>query len=198
MGRYIGPKCRLCRREGRKLFLKGQRCFTNKCAFERRPYIPGASRERAQKLSDYAVQLREKQRIKRIYGVQEGQFRRYFEMIKKLRGEKRGSILCVLERRLDNVVYRVGWAPSRTSARQRVVHRHILVNGKKVNIPSYLVKEGDEIRLIKKIGLEQDKTPPPWLSIDKEECKVSVLSFPEKEYIDIECDEELIAAFYSR
>src|SRR3954465_3327371 len=160
MARYIGPVCRLCRREGMKLFLKGERCYTEKCAIEKRNFAPGQhGKSRKQKMAGYGVQLREKQKVKRIYGVLEDQFRRYFEQAERTRGITGETLLQLLERRLDNVVYRLGLATSRPQARQLVRHGHFLVNGKKVDIPSYSVKPGDVVTVL---GRSQ-KNPPPEL-----------------------------------
>jgi small subunit ribosomal protein S4 len=209
MGRYTGPRCRLCRREGEKLFLKGERCFTDKCAFERRKYPPGFHGPTAKrKLSIYGLQLREKQKAKRIYGISEGQFRRYFEIARKMPGNTGENLLSLLERRLDNVVYHLGFAISRPAARQLVTHGHILVNGKKVNIPSYLVCEGDVITLKEKmrnnlfVRQSYDKKDPPrvpkWLSLNKENFEGKVLRLPKKEDVSHPIKESLIVEFYSK
>ena len=215
MSRYIGPVCKLCRREGTKLYLKGEKCYTDKCPFERKPNPPG-QRGRIVgygKKTDYGIRLREKQKAKRFYGVLERQFKRYFELAHRMSrrtGEHMGTILLqLLERRLDNVVYRMGFAPSRRSARQLVVHRHIKVNGRTVNIPSYLVKPGDVIEV-----KEQDKNlqpvlegiellkkyrkVPEWLSVDLENRRGEVLRLPTRDEIDLEVNEQLIIEFYSR
>src|SRR5499426_4464921 len=147
MARYTDPVCRLCRREGMKLFLKGERCFTDKCAIERRNYPPGQHGQGRHKFSEYSVQLREKQKVKRIYGVLERQFRRYFQLAERSKGITGEVLLQTLERRLDNVVYRLGFAPSRPMARQLVAHGHFTVNGRNVHVPSYLVKAGDAVSL---------------------------------------------------
>lgn len=212
MARYIGPVCRLCRREGEKLYLKGERCFTPKCAIERRNYPPGQhGRElqfRRSRPSDYGLQLREKQKLRRIYGVLERQFRRYFEIAQKARGMTGALLLILLERRLDNVVYRLGFASSRAQARQLVRHGHFEVNGRKVDIPSYLVKPGDVIRVrdasrdngyFKNIAerLESHR-PPPWLQLNPQEMSGQVLRLPVREEIDTRVQEHLIVEFYSR
>jgi small subunit ribosomal protein S4 len=147
MGRYTGPVCRLCRREGVKLYLKGTRCDSPKCALERRPYAPGMQRARRGKLSDYGLRLREKQKVKRFYGIYERQFRRFFELARRQKGSTGDALLSLLERRLDNVVCRLGFAVNRRQARQMVTHGHILVNGRRVNIPSYLVRPGEVISI---------------------------------------------------
>jgi len=180
MGRYTGPVCKLCRREGLKLYLKGERCYTDKCAFERRPYPPGQHGPTARlKFSDYGLRLREKQKVKRIYGVSEKQFARYFEMAERQRGNTGVNLLILLERRLDNVVYRLGFASSRREARQLVNHGHIMVNGHVVDIPSYLVDVGDVIE-VKPSSRDMDRIKaalegvarrgiPSWLELRKEE-----------------------------
>lgn len=209
MGRYTGPVCRLCRREGEKLFLKGNRCFTDKCAFERRKYPPGFHGPTAKrKLSIYGLQLREKQKAKRIYGISETQFRRYFEMARKMPGNTGENLLSLLERRLDNVVYHLGFALSRRAARELVAHGHILVNGRKVNIPSYLVSEGDRITIKEKMRNNvfvresfDRKAPedlPKWLSINKENFEGKVLRLPSREDVSHPIKESLIVELYSK
>ncbi|TDX49263.1 30S ribosomal protein S4 [Orenia marismortui] len=209
MARYTGPVCRQCRQEGEKLFLKGERCYTDKCAIERRSYGPGdQGRGRRRKLSEYGLQLREKQKVRKIYGVLENQFRSYFEQAEKKPGITGENFLKVLERRLDNVVYRLGFATSRNESRQFVRHGHILVNGKRVNIPSYLVDENDVItvkesskdlkRLKEVIELNADKATPSWLQVSLEKKEGKVLSDPIREEIDIPINEQLIVEFYSR
>ncbi len=210
MARYTGPKCKLCRREGEKLFLKGDRCFTDKCAFERRRYPPGmhGPTRRRQKLSIYGLQLREKQKVKRIYGVLETQFRRYFEMARTMGGNTGENLLSILERRLDNVVYQLGFAQSRAQARQFVAHGHVLVNGRKVDIPSFLVNVGDVISLKEKIrnnpavqAALTSKDPnqvPAWLSLNKEKYEGKVLRLPVREDITHPIKERLIVELYSK
>ena len=211
MARYTGPVCKLCRREGEKLFLKGERCLTNKCAFERRPYPPGMHGPEARwrrKVSDYALQLREKQKARRIYGLMERQFRRYFREAQKSRGLTGSALLILLERRLDNVVYRLGFADSRAQARQLVRHGHFDVNGRKTDIPSFLCKPGDEIRVRQnsrnkkyfkdRARILGERPVPDWLSLDPEEMVGKVLSIPTREEIDTPLNEKLIVEYYSR
>lgn len=212
MARYIGPVCRLCRREGEKLYLKGERCFSPKCAIERRNYPPGQhGRElqfRRSRPSDYGLQLREKQKLRRIYGVLERQFRRYFAIAQRARGMTGALLLILLERRLDNVVYRLGFASSRAQARQLVRHGHFEVNGRKVDIPSYQVKPGDVIRVrdssrgkdyFKEIAERlEGHRPPPWLLLNPQDLSGQVLRLPVREEIDTRVQEHLIVEFYSR
>lgn len=211
MGRYRGPVCRLCRREGEKLFLKGERCYTPKCAIERRGYAPGMHGRRGQfrrRVSDYGLQLREKQKTKRIYGVMERQFRRYFQQALKHKGMTGANLLQTLERRLDNVVYRLGLADSRAQARQLVNHGHITVNGRKMSIPSYLVQAGDVVGVrerSRRNGHFRDLTErldsgtvPAWLQLDPEALEGRVLDLPQRDQIDEPVNEQLIVEFYSR
>ncbi|MBO8126496.1 MAG: 30S ribosomal protein S4 [Firmicutes bacterium] len=209
MARYTGSVCRLCRREGEKLFLKGDRCYSSKCAVERRSYAPGQHGQgRRGKPSEYGIQLREKQKLRRIYGVLEAQMRRYFDLAERRPGVTGENLLQLLERRLDNVVYRLGLAGSRAEARQLVRHGHFTVNGKKVNIPSYLVSVGDEIQLkesSKKSTRIQElleelgaRSVPEWLELDVENAKGRVLSLPTREQIDTPIEEHLIIEYYSR
>ncbi len=208
MARYTGPKCKLCRREGQKLFLKGERCYTNKCALERRKDPPGEKPKKIRrKKSGYAVQLREKQKVKRIYGVLEKQFKNYFREATRMKGITGHNLLQLLERRLDNVVYRLGFAPSRSTARQLVRHNHILVNGRKVNIPSYLVKIGDEISIKEKSrslqmilsSLERNANDvPSWLELDLPNSKGVVKALPSRSDIVDEINEQLIVELYSK
>ena len=208
MSKYIGPKCKLCRREGMKLFLKGERCYTDKCAFDRRPYAPGQHGHTRPKFSEYGIRLREKQKVKRMYGVLEKQFRRYFEEADRMKGITGENLLQLLERRLDNVVYRMGIAVSRSDARQLVRHNHILVNGRRVNIPSYLVKVGDEIEVREKsknllriqeaLKLAARREPVSWLEVDKNKLKAVVKALPQRSDIDEHINEQLIVEFYSR
>lgn len=209
MARYTGPKCRLCRREGIKLFLRGDRCKTNKCALERRKSVPGAPPGAARKkLSIYGMQLREKQKVKRIYGVLEAQFRRYFEMAKKMPGNTGENLLSLLERRLDNVCYLLGFAKSRNQARQLVRHGHVLVNGRKVDIPSYLVNVNDIIEVRENSrnipfvveSLEERKTfdVPTWLELDKEHFRGRVVRLPERSDVTFPINETLIVELYSK
>jgi small subunit ribosomal protein S4 len=211
MARYTGPVCRLCRREGQKLFLKGTKCFTEKCPIERRPYAPGqhgqaASRRR--KASEYAHQLREKQKVKRIYGVSEKPFRTLFEKAAHQPGITGENLLVALESRLDNIVYRMGFAPSRKAARQLVRHRHVEVNAKNVDIPSYAVKPGEEIRVRMKsremtaIATSMDQASRgaalSWLAVDKESFSGRMLERPARTNIPIAAQEQLVVELYSK
>lgn len=209
MARYIGPVCKLCRREGEKLFLKGERCYTAKCALEKRNYPPGDhGRMRRRRESDYARQLRAKQRARRIYGVLERQFRRYYRMALKSRGLTGLTLLQILESRLDNVVYRLGFASSRNQARQLVSHGHFLVNGRRTDVPSMLLKPGDVIEVregsrdtafFKNLAAEAEARPhPAWLSRDLKALKARVERLPERAEIDGSLDEQLIVEYYSR
>lgn len=211
MARYSDAVCKQCRREGEKLFLKGERCLSPKCALERRPYPPGPHGRQAQfrrKVSDYGLQLRAKQKAKRVYGVMERQFRRYFREAERRRGLTGTNLLVLLETRLDNVVYRLGFAFSRPQARQLVRHGHFEVNGRKVNIPSYLVQPGDIVAVrqnsrkqvgFKEIALDlEHRAVPDWLSRDEEMMSGRVLSLPTREDIDITINEQLIVEYYSR
>ncbi|MBU5315920.1 30S ribosomal protein S4 [Clostridium bornimense] len=206
MARYTGAVCRLCRREGMKLFLKGDRCYGGKCAFERRSYAPGQHGQGRKKISDYGVQLREKQKAKRIYGLLENQFRRTYDRAEKLRGITGENLLKLLEMRLDNVVFRLGYGNSRTEARQLVTHGHFLVNGKKVDIPSYSVKAGDVITVreksraseLFKTFAENPKTLPKWLSGDVATFTGKVEAIPAREDIDVPVNETLIVELYSK
>jgi small subunit ribosomal protein S4 len=207
MGRYIGPVCRLCRREGVKLFLKGEKCIT-KCILDRRRKPPGQHGELRRKQTEYGKRLREKQKLKRIYNVREEQFVRYFEMATKMPGNTGENFLQLLERRLDNVVYRLGFALSRNHARQLVVHGHITVNGRTVDIPSYLVDVGDIISVKedmrdnpdvqRALEVRGEWTVPKWLSRDTETLTGRVLSLPTRDQIDVPVDENLVVEFYSR
>ena len=207
MARYVGPVCRLCRREGMKLFLKGERCYTEKCAIEKRNFPPGQhGKTRKQKLAGYGVQLREKQKVKRIYGVLEDQFRRYFEAADRTRGITGETLLQLLERRFDNVIYRLGLATSRPQARQLVRHGHFLINGKKVDIPSYSLRAGDVVTV--KANSEKNVTivhameevkgrgVPAWLTFDGASGKV--MSLPTREQINLPVQEQLIVELYSK
>lgn len=207
MGRYTGPVCRLCRREGMKLYLKGDRCYSDKCAIDRRSYAPGQHGQNRKKVSGYGIQLREKQKAKRYYGVMESQFRKYFEMAERMKGATGENLLQILERRLDNVVFRAGLASSRKEARQLVKHGHFTVNGKKVDIPSYLVKVGDVIEVtengkgsekFKALIEDNQRVAPDWLEADLDNLKVRVVALPKKEHIDIPLEEHLIVELYSR
>lgn len=208
MARYIGPSCRLCRRERLKLFLKGERCYSEKCALERRDYPPGQHGQIRRKYSDYELQLREKQKVKRIYGVMERQFRRYFEEASRQKGITGENLLLLLERRLDNMVYRMGFASSRNEARQLIRHNHFEVNGKKVNIPSYLVSEGDVITLREKsrkiakihesLEVSTRRGIPRWLQVDKDNFQGKVVALPTREELTMPINEQLIVELYSK
>ena len=207
MARYTGATCRLCRREGQKLFLKGDRCYTDKCAFVRRSYAPGQHGAAKKKLSNYGVQLREKQKARRIYGVLEGQFRHYYEKADHMKGITGENLLMLLEMRLDNVVYRLGFANSIRQARQMVVHGHILVNGKKVDIPSFAVQVGDEVTLREKsrtnVMFKENfesgaLNEYPYLSKDMDKFSGVLTRLPERQEVPIEIDEILIVEFYSK
>ena len=211
MARYKDAVCKQCRREGEKLFLKGERCLSPKCALERRPYPPGLHGRQSQfrrKVSDYGLQLRAKQKARRVYGVLERQFRRYFREAERRRGLTGTNLLVILESRLDNVVYRLGFAASRPQARQFVRHGHFEVNGRKVNIPSYLVQPGDVVgvrtasrskAIFKEIALDlEHRAVPEWLSRDDITMSGRVMGQPEREDIDISINEQLIVEYYSR
>jgi len=211
MARYTGPVCRLCRREGQKLFLKGTRCFTEKCAFERRSYPPGQhgmAAARRRKTSEYANQLREKQKLRRIYGLNERPFRNLFEKAARMPGVTGENLLQLLERRLDNVVYRLGFALSRAQARQLVRHGHIVVNGRRVDISSYLVKVGDEIRVHEKsrdlvpvVEALQARARLPkvnWLAVDEATRTGRVLMLPSRADIPVAVQEQLVVELYSK
>ncbi|NWF92616.1 MAG: 30S ribosomal protein S4 [Syntrophaceae bacterium] len=208
MARYTKSVCRLCRRENLKLFLKGERCYTEKCAVDRRSYPPGQHGQGRRKFSDYGAQLREKQKVKRLYGVLENQFRNIFKEADRQKGITGEILLSLLERRLDNTVYRLGFASSRNEARQLVRHSHFLVNETKVNIPSYLVKPGDVIRVREKSkkvvrilealeGMAR-RGVPQWLELDKEQMKGSVKGLPTREDITLPIQEKLIVELYSK
>ena len=208
MARDTGPKCKLCRREGEKLYLKGSRCYSDKCSFERRPYAPGEHGQGRAQTSEYALQLREKQKVRRIYGLQENKFKRYFGMAEGMSGVTGENFLQLLERRLDNVVYRLGFATSRNEARQFVLHGHVYVNGRKVNIPSYQVDEEDSIsvkdssrknkRFQEILEFNEDLTPPEWLSVNMDKAEGKVISLPEMDDLDFPVEEHLIVEYYSR
>jgi len=208
LARYRGAVCKLCRREDQKLFLKGDRCFSDKCGFERRNYPPGQHGQRRGKFSDYGNQLREKQKVKRMYGLLEKQFRKCFRTAERKSGITGENFLIFLERRLDNIVFRLGFAYSRNQGRQLVSHNHILVNGKRVNIPSYIVKAGDvvEIReksqkmpLIKEAVEAVERLGiPSWLELDKENYRGKVIAFPERKDLTMPVQEQLIVELYSR
>lgn len=209
MARYIGPVCRLCRREGMKLFLKGERCYTEKCAIEKRNVPPGQhGRSRRAKVAGYGIQLREKQKVKRTYGVLENQFRRYFEAADRQKGVTGELLLQSLERRLDNVIYRVGFSTSRAQARQLVRHGHFTVNGRKVDIPSYAVRQGDTVAVRQgsvenasiKHAMEEVKGRgvPEWLTIDASGASARISSLPTRQQINLPVQEQLIVELYSK
>lgn len=209
MARYTGSVCRQCRREGTKLFLKGDRCYGAKCAVTKRHTPPGQhGQARTRKQSEYGIQLREKQKCRRAYGVLESQFRKYFSMASNMRGVTGENMLCLLERRLDNVIYRLGLGESRPMARQVVQHGHICVNGKKVDIPSYLIKPGDVITVRERSRDMQNmkaireqgagKPMPKWLEMDLENLTGKVIAMPQRDDIDLTIEEHLIVEFYSR
>ena len=208
MARYTGPVCKLCRREGMKLFLKGERCYTDKCSFDRRPYPPGQHGQRRIKFTEYGIRLREKQKVRRMYGIVEKQFRRYFVEGSRQKGVAGENLLRLLERRLDNAVYRLGFAATRAEARHTVLHKHVHVNGKSVNIPSFLVKPGDVIEIREKaknkarfasaLEFTDRRGVPDWLELDKDNLKGTVKTMPNREEITLPIQEQLIVEFYSR
>ena len=208
MARYTEASCRLCRREGEKLFLKGERCYTDKCSIAKRAYAPGQHGQAKKKMSEYGIQLREKQKVRRFYGVLEGQFSEYFEMAARRKGITGENLLQILETRLDNVVYRLGLGTSRPESRQLVTHGHFTVNGKRVNIPSYLLKVGDVVALadkskssakVKAISdITGGKVVPKWLEFDAENYVGKVAALPAREDIDLPIKEHLIVELYSK
>ena len=208
MARYTGAVCRHCRREGLKLFLKGERCYTDKCAIERRNYPPGEHGQARPKFSEYSIQLREKQKLRRIYGVLERQFRRYFAMADRGRGVTGETLLQLLERRFDNIVYRLGFATSRAEARQLVRHGHFRVNGRKVDVPSYLVRRGDTImvrersrqvaRIREALELAQRRGVPEWLEVSAEAFAGSVKALPARADLTMPINEKLVVELYSK
>jgi small subunit ribosomal protein S4 len=208
MARYTGPACKLCRREGTKLFLKGERCYSAKCALDRRSYPPGQHGQRRGKATEYGLQLREKQKVRRIYGILENQFRRYFVMADRQKGITGENLLVLLERRLDNMAFRMGFSASRTSARQLVLHKHVRVNGKCVNIPSYLVKPGDvlqvhenakDVAAVKESLKAQAKRGfPSWLDVQEDRLSGTVKQLPSKDDIALPIKEQLIVELYSK
>ena len=207
MARYTGPSCRQCRREGQKLFLKGERCYSGKCAIEKRAYAPGQHGQgRKGKQSNYGLQLREKQKAKRFYGLLETQFRNYFDKASKIKGVTGETLLALLETRLDNVVFRMGFASSRKEARQLVNHNHFMVNGKKVNIPSFQLQPGDVIK-VKEKSTSSPKfkeirdmaiSTPPWITVDTEKLEGKVIAIPRRDEIDTPVAEHLIVELYSK
>jgi small subunit ribosomal protein S4 len=208
LARYIGSKCRLCRREGEKLFLKGEKCYTSKCAIENRPFPPGQHGQRRTRLSDYARQLREKQKLRRIYGVLENQFRLYYKEADRLKGSTGENLLQLLECRLDNVVYRMGFGVSRTEARQLVRHNGITVNGQKVNIPSYSVQAGDvvavaekareQLRVKSSVEVAQQRGVAEWIDVDAKKLEGVFKAKPERSELPAEIQEQLVVELYSK
>ena len=208
MARYTDASCRLCRREGIKLFLKGERCYTNKCSVQKRPYAPGQHGQARKKMSEYGIQLREKQKARRFYGILEGQFRNYFDIASKKKGIAGENLLQLLEMRLDNVVCRLGLGTSRPESRQLVTHGHFTVNGKKVNIPSYIIKVGDVISLKEKsrssdkikaiVDIAGSKVIPQWLEYNRDSFTGKVVAVPSREDIDLPIKEHLIVELYSK
>lgn len=209
MGKYTGPSCKLCRREMQPLFLKGQRCLTDKCSVKKRKYPPGPPRKRRSKLSDYGIQLREKQKIKRMYGLLEKQFRRIFEDASRAKGITGAQMISLLERRLDNVVYRMGFASSRMQARQFVQHRHVLVNGKIVDIPSYRIMANDVVEIRDKFknnpmlenAIKLSKalsSVPAWIEVDYENKKGKIIRLPERSDVTVPFNEQLVVELYSK
>ena len=209
MGRYIGPSCRMCRREGMKLFLKGTKCHTVKCPVEKRAFPPGQHGQIRVKLSDYGIQLREKQKVKRMYGMLERQFRRYFSIAQKVKGVTGQQLLEMLERRLDNVMYRMGFATSRREGREMVRHRAVTVNGSLVDIPSYLVGAGDVVqvaasrngqtaRIRENLDRTKDRPVPAWIQVETKELKGVIVRTPQKDDIGLPIQEQLIVELYSK
>ena len=208
MARYTGSVCKLCRREGEKLFLKGERCYSDKCSVSRRNYVPGQHGKGRKKTSEYGLQLRMKQKARRYYGILEGQFRHYFEMAERKQGVTGENLLRILESRLDNVVYRLRWACSRAEARQFVVHGHFTVNGKKVDIPSYLLRAGetvaisakskDSVKIQSVLESNSGRPVPAWLDLNREALEAKVVNLPAREEIDTPVEEQLIVEFYSK
>ncbi len=208
MARYTGAVCKLCRREGKKLFLKGDRCYTGKCAVDRRSYAPGQHGQGRKKTSEYGMQLRAKQQARRFYGIQEGQFHKYFLMAERKQGMTGENLLRICESRLDNVVYLLGWASSRAEARQLTTHGHYLVNGKKVNIPSYLLKAGDVVSICEKsrdsvkikavLEANASRPVPEWLDKNGDDLTAKVVKLPDREQIEVPVEEHLIVEFYSK
>jgi small subunit ribosomal protein S4 len=208
MARYTGAVCRLCRREGQKLFLKGERCYSDKCSIAVRAYAPGQHGQGRKKSSEYGLQLRAKQKARRFYGVQEGQFRHYFEIAERKQGVTGENLLKILESRLDNVVYRVGFASSRAEARQLIGHGHFEVNGSRVDIASYLLKAGDVIAICEKskslekikgvVEVNASRPAPAWIDVDKDKCEAKIIALPERDQIDAPIEEQPIVEFYSK
>lgn len=208
MAKDTGPKCRYCRREGSKLFLKGVRCYTDKCSFERRPYPPGQHGQARVKMSDYKIRLREKQKVKRIYGIGERQFRKYFAIANRRGGKTGETLLQLLERRLDNVVFRMGLAKTRMDARQLVLHKHVALNNRCVNIPSVLVKPNDvivvkekskeRVRVSDSLEFSKNSEPIAWLEVNRDKKEALIKSLPDRASVQYPIREQLIVEFYSR
>jgi small subunit ribosomal protein S4 len=208
LAKYTGPKCRLCRREGEKLYLKGEKCYTDKCAIEKRPYPPGEAGQSRRRQSEYGLQLREKQKVRRTYGVMENQFRRYYKEAARRKGNTGELLLQLLERRLDNIVFRMGFANSRTESRQVIRHNQIMVNGERVNIPSYQVKAGDEVsvasdarnqgRVQHAVQRGDDLGRPEWVDVDGGNFKGTVKALPERADLSPAINEHLIVELYSK
>ena len=208
MARYTGPVCKLCRREGKKLFLKGERCYTGKCALDRRAYAPGQHGQSRKKASEYGIQLRAKQQARRYYGIPEGQFYKYFLMAERRQGVTGENLLRICESRLDNIVYLLGWANSRAEARQLVVHGHFQVNGKKVDVPSYLTRVGEVVSIKDKskdsakikevVEVNASRPVPAWLDKNSDACEAKIVKMPEREEIAVPVEEHLIVEFYSK
>lgn len=208
MARYTGPVCKLCRRENMKLYLKGDRCYSDKCSYDRRPYPPGQHGQARIKFSEYGIRLREKQKVRRMYGLLERQYGRYFVQADRQKGVTGENLLRLLERRLDSVVFRLGFAATRNEARQLVRHNHLVVNGRRVNVPSYLLRAGDEIQVrqrSRKIARIQEametverRGTPSWLELDPKEFKGTVKALPTREDVTAQIQEQLIVEFYSR
>ncbi len=208
MARYTGAVCRLCRREGQKLFLKGERCYSEKCSIAARAYAPGQHGQGRKKTSEYGLQLRAKQKARRFYGVQEAQFRHYFEIAERKQGVTGENLLKILESRLDNVVYRVGFASSRAEARQLIGHGHFEVNGSRVDITSYLLKAGDVVSICEKsrsldkikavLEANGSRPAPQWIDVDREKLEAKIVALPERDQIDAPIEEQPIVEFYSK
>lgn len=208
MARYTGSVCKLCRREGEKLFLKGLRCYSDKCAIERRPYPPGQHGQRRSKISDYGTQLREKQKLKRLYGIQEKPMRNLFDKAIRMKGVTGENLLTLLERRLDNVVYKIGFAASRKEARQLVKHYHFLVNGKKANVPSMILKADDTVELVAgsksstklsgSLEANSMREVPAWMDVDKNNFKAVIKDLPKRDDITSQIEEHLIVELYTK
>ncbi len=208
VARYVGPRCRQCRREGIKLYLKGERCYTIKCGVERRGYPPGDHGQMRRKMSNYGIQLREKQKLRKIYGLNELQFKNYFRRAEHQKGVSGENFLRILERRLDNVIFRLGFCSSRSQARMFVRHGHVLVNGRKVDIPSFLVRAGEVVQvceksknipaLIHSIEVSKGRRIPSWLELNMEKMEGKIIGLPVREDIDAPINEQLIVEFYSK